>query len=134
MKEYPEKILVAWGEAISGNSEIRDWLMKNNYPELGLFCFALYFDKGATEWLMTHAPHLMATIKAIEGKKDALIWLQRNNFSLLVQLAKAADDDEEMMRELVRTDRLFAVIAQKIKFVKDQIEDANNDVHRWGYE
>ena len=39
--EYPPKILVAWGEAISGNGEIRDWLIKNGYPELGLFTFAL---------------------------------------------------------------------------------------------
>ena len=42
MKKYPEKIVVAWGEAISGNIEIRDWLMKNNYPELGL-CFVMRF-------------------------------------------------------------------------------------------
>ena len=46
MRVYSEKILLAWGEAIGGNLEIRDWLMKNGYPELGLFCFALYFDKN----------------------------------------------------------------------------------------
>ena len=41
---YPPKILVAWGEAISGNSKILDWLMKNGYPELGIFCHALKND------------------------------------------------------------------------------------------
>ena len=52
MKKYPEKILLAWGEAIGGNVEIRDWLLKEGYPELGLFCYALYFDKKSCEWLL----------------------------------------------------------------------------------
>ena len=36
-RQYPVKVLVAWGEAISGNAEFRDWLLGNGYPELGLF-------------------------------------------------------------------------------------------------
>ncbi|MGC6470282.1 MAG: hypothetical protein ACON4E_03305 [Flavobacteriales bacterium] len=134
MKHYPEKILVAWGEAISGNTEIRDWLMKNNYPELGLFCFALYFDKKASNWLLKNAPHLLATIKGVEGKKEALIWLEKNGFHLLARVAKAADEDKNQMKWLMINDRLFALIAQRIKMIKDDIEEINNDVHRWGYE
>ncbi|MGC6489869.1 MAG: hypothetical protein ACON5E_01130 [Flavobacteriales bacterium] len=134
MKHYPEKILVAWGEAISGNIEIRDWLMKNNYPELGLFCFALYFDKKASNWLLKNAPHLLATIKGVEGKKEALIWLEKNGFHLLARVAKAADEDKNQMKWLMINDRLFALIAQRIKMIKDDIEEINNDVHRWGYE
>ena len=134
MKKYPEKIVVAWGEAISGNLEIRDWLMKNNYPELGLFCHALYFDKSASDWLMKNAPHLLATIKGVEGKKDAIRWLEINGFKLLAKVAKAADNDKEQMRWLMRNDKLFGILAQRIKLVKDDIEEANNDVHRWGYE
>lgn len=134
MKKYPEKILIAWGEAISGNREIRNWLMKNNYPELGLFCFALYFDKRATNWLLKKAPHLLATIKAVEGKKEPLLWLEKNGFLLLVKIAKAADGNKEEMKWLMTHERLFGIIAQRIKMVKDDIEDANNDVHRWGYE
>lgn len=134
MKKYSEKILIAWGEAISGNREIRDWLMKNNYPELGLFCFALYFDKKASDWLLKNAPHLLATIKAVEGKKEPLKWLEKNGFYLLARIAKAADNDKENMQWLMSNERLFGVIAQRIKMVKDDIEDANNDVHRWGYE
>ena len=100
MKKYPEKIVIAWGEAISGNLEIRDWLMKNNYPELGLFCHALYFDKSASDWLMKNAPHFLATIKGVEGKKDAIRWLEINGFNLLAKVAKAADNDKEQMRWL----------------------------------
>jgi hypothetical protein len=134
MKKYSEKILVAWAESISGNEQIRDWLMKNGYPELGLFRFALFFDKKSCQWLMKNAPHLMATINAIEGKKPALNWLKRNNFHLLVRLAKASDNDKDQMKWLMKNDPLFAAIAARIKLVKDEIEEANNDVHRWGYE
>ena len=107
MKKYPEKIVVA--EAISGNLEIRDWLMKNNYPELGLFCYALYFDKSASDWLMKNAPHLLATIKGVEGKKDAIRWLEINGFNLLAKVAKAADNDNDQMRWLMLNDKLFGV-------------------------
>ena len=133
MKKYPEKILLAWGEAIGGNAEIRDWLLKAGYPELGLFCFALYFDKKASEWLLQNTPHLLALIKATEGKKDAQMWLKAK-FPILYQVALAADGEVSEMEHLMKTDRLMAVIAQKIKFTKDQIEEANNDVHRWGFE
>ena len=133
MKKYPEKILLAWGEAIGGNAEIRDWLLKEGYPELGLFCFALYFDKKASNWLLKNTPHLLALIKATEGKKDARMWLKAK-FPVLYQVALAADGEVSEMEHLLKTDRLMAGIAQKIKFTKDQIEEANNDVHRWGFE
>lgn len=133
VKKYPEKILLAWGEAIGGNAEIRDWLLKQGYPELGLFCFALYFDKKASEWLLKNTPHLLALIKATEGKKDARMWLKAK-FPVLFQVALAADGEVSEMEHLMKTDRLMAGIAQKIKFTKDQIEEANNDVHRWGFE
>ena len=133
MKRYPEKILLAWGEAIGGNVEIRYWLLKEGYPELGLFCFALYFDKKSSEWLLKNTPHLLALIKASEGKKDALMWLKAK-FPVLYMVALAADGEVSEMEHLMKKDKLMAGIAQKIKFTKDKIEEANNDVHRWGFE
>ena len=53
---------------------------------------------------------------------------------MLAKVAKAADDDKVQMRSLILHDKLFGVIAQRIKLIKDEIEEANNDVHRWGYE
>ena len=41
--EYPAKVLLAWGEAIMGHAQLRDWLIKNGYPELGIFTFAQQF-------------------------------------------------------------------------------------------
>ena len=83
MKKYPEKKVIL-GRSYFRKFEIRDWLMKNNYPELGLFCHALYFDKSASNWLMKNAPHLLATIKGVEVK-DAIRWLEINGFKLLAK-------------------------------------------------
>ena len=59
---YPNKILIAWKEAISGNEEIRNWLMKSKYKELGIFCFALNNDKSSRKWLFNNGyAHLLAT-------------------------------------------------------------------------
>ena len=94
--EYPLKIIVAWGEAISGNREIRDWLIKNGYRELGLFTYALRNKDDARDWLMKNGyPHLMALINGIEGNQGALKWLEKNNFNILRHMALAGDSHEE---------------------------------------
>ena len=132
MKLYSEKVLVAWGEAISGNTEIRDWLLKNNYPELALFCYALYFDEKSSNWLFKNHPHLLALIKAVEGNNNARIFLS-NKFPQLYKISLAADGDVVKMNFLIKNDPLFAVIANKIKLVKDDIDEINNDIHKWGF-
>jgi len=127
---YPTKILVAWGESISGNKEIRDWLMKNGYPELGMFCFALRNEDSAQKWLLSRGyPHLLALIKAIEGEKDALIWLRESGEELLLIMASAANGDENAKRLLLQKDRVFAALAMKIERVKDDIEWDNNSIY-----
>ena len=52
----------------------------------------------------------------------------------LHKVALAADGEIAEMEYLLKTDSLMAGIAQKIKFTKDMIDEANNDVHRWGFE
>ncbi len=132
MKLYSKKVLVAWGEAISGNTEIRDWLLKNNYPELALFCYALYFDEKSSNWLFKNHPHLLALIKAVEGNNNARIFLNKK-FPQLYTISLAADGDVVKMNYLIKNDPLFAVIANKIKLVKDDIDEINNDIHKWGF-
>ena len=53
---------------------------------------------------------------------------------MLAKVARAAVNDKEQMRWLMVNDKLFGLLAQRIKLVKDDIEEANNDVHRWGYD
>ncbi|CAG5082377.1 hypothetical protein [Parvicella tangerina] len=127
---YPIKILVAWGEAIEGNQKLRNWLIKNNYEELGMFCFALRNDRKAQKWLMKQGyPHFVALIKGIEGDKKAREWLIKNNFEVLYHMSLAADGSVDAKRFLLSYDKVYAALAKKMERVKDDIEWSNNDIH-----
>ncbi len=127
---YPIKILVAWGEAIDGNNKLRDWLIKHNYEELGMFCFALRNDRKAQAWLMKQGyPHFLALIKGIEGDKNARKWLMDNHFEILYHMSLAADGNVDAKRFLLRHDKVYAALAKKMEKVKDDIEWSNNDIH-----
>ena len=132
MRSYPVKILLAWGEAISGNVEIRNWLMKNGFEELGVFCFALRNKDEARKWLMDNKhPELMALINGAEGNPSALLWLKNNNFILLHTMALAVDNDDDALRQLMNLkEKEWAGLALKMRAVKNSIEWDNNDVHK----
>lgn len=127
---YPPKILIAWGESISGNQKITDFLMKH-VPELGLFHYALRNESRARDWFLKNKkPHFMALINGIEGKKDALDWLQKNGYDLLYQMALIGDGNTAAFENLLKSDlKLFALLAKKMEHVKDEIEARNNDPH-----
>ena len=50
--EYPSKVLIAWREAIGGNLEFRDFLIRSPYKELGMFCFAILNDKKSMNFYL----------------------------------------------------------------------------------
>jgi hypothetical protein len=129
---YSPKIILAWGEAITGNKEIRDWLTTNGYKELGLFSFALRNKDDAREWLMDNGyPHLMALINGAEGNLDAVKWLEMHKLSTLAKVALVGDGNEEAYRWLISNGHKdMALIAKKIQAVKDEIERDNNDIHK----
>lgn len=130
-RNYPPKVLLAWGEAISGNAKLRDWLIQSGYQELGLFCFALRNVASARDWLMKNGhPHLMALIRGAEGEKQAIQWLIHSGDQLLADMALAADNDVPAMNRILAKDRVWAVIAAKMAAVKNDIEDSNQDFHR----
>ncbi|MEI7596695.1 MAG: hypothetical protein WCK02_13175 [Bacteroidota bacterium] len=129
--EYPTKILIAWGEAIGGNHEIKHWLIKNGYPELGIFVHAVYNQDEARKWLVENDfPHLLALINGAEGKEDAVLWLEKFKFPTLAKVAKAADGYYAERDWLLVHDKLFAMIALRIKRIKDEIHEQNSDYHR----
>lgn len=134
---YPTKVLLAWAEAISGHDGLRDWLMGSAYPELGVFCHALRNEETSRAWLRHHGhPHLMALLLGTEGEQEAIDWLRREGHPTLADMALAADNDEDALVRLMglalgeHGDGLWAQIAVRIREVKNDIEDANNDVHR----
>ncbi|MBL0043408.1 MAG: hypothetical protein IPP33_03010 [Flavobacteriales bacterium] len=131
--DYPAKVLVAWAEAIGGNTVLRDWLIKNGYPELGIFTYALHLKKDAREWLMKNGhPHLMAMISGVEGDKMALEWLERGHFSVLKQMALVGDGDDDAFKWLLEHGhRELAMVARRIQIVKSQIDEDNTNPHKF---
>ena len=128
---YPEKVLIAWREAIGGNLEFRDFLMKSPYKELGMFCYALLNERKSRKWLIDYQfAHLLATIEGIEGKDSALIWLKKNGFDLLFHFARSADSWKDSQKWLQKKDKLLYAISLKIEYVKDQIDLKNEDPHK----
>ena len=109
--EYPVKVLLAWGEAIDGKNEFRDFLMKSPYRELGIFCFALLNDRKSRKWLVkNNYGHLLATIEGVEGKDSALIWLKKNGFDTLFHFARSADSWNKRNQKVQRSEVNFSNI------------------------
>jgi hypothetical protein len=130
--QYPAKVLVAWAEAIGGNKALRDWLLQHGYTELGIFVYALHLKDDARKWLLEHGfPHLMATIQGAEGNETAVKWLEKHTFDVLALVARAGDGDNQSVQKLVRDGhREMAMVALRIRTVKDQIEADHNDIHK----
>ena len=129
--EYPSKVLIAWREAIGGNDEFREFLIKSPYKELGIFCFAILNDKKSRKWLLdNNYAHLLATIEGIEGKESALVFLKKNGFDLLFHFARSADSWEDSQIWLQKKDKLLYAISLKIEYIKDEIELRNQDPHK----
>ena len=132
---YPSKILVGWAEAIGGNTELRDWFMASDqYKELGLCIHALLLKDEAREWLMKNGyAHLMAMINGVEGNTDAIHWLDKANFQVLKHVALAGDREVSSANWLLKNGHHeFAMIAERIRVLKDQVEDTHNDIHSFG--
>ena len=130
-RQYPVKVLVAWGEAISGNRELRDWLLGNGFPELGLFVHAMHNQQSAREWLQQEGfPELMALCCGTEGDARAVQWLLNHGHITLANMARAADNDDDAMRILMEEpDRIWAALALKMRSIKNGIEERHNDWH-----
>lgn len=134
--DYPAKVLLAWGEAIAGNAALRDWLMRNGYPELGIFTFALRNHHQSRDWLMKNGhPHLMAIITGIEGDKNALAWLEHNHLPALKHAALAGDGQESSVRWLIdHGQKELALASLKMHQVKSAMDEDYSDPHRFPQE
>ena len=130
--DYEAKVLIAWGECIDGNDKITEWFMKNGFPELGLFRYALRNEDRSREWLMKNGfPHLMALINGIEGRENALTWLKSHGYTLLYEMARAADGNEQAFKNLLTPEtKIFSLLAKKMEFIKNAIEADNRDIHK----
>jgi len=130
--EYPAKVLLAWGEAISGNRPLKDWLAENGYGELAMTCHAIRNHQPSRTWLMENGfPHLMAMVRGCEGDGAAISWLKQFNFEFLAWVAEGADNEDEAIKKLMlHQQNEWAGIALKIRSVKNQIETDHNSAYK----
>lgn len=130
--QYPAKVLVAWGEAIAGNAAIRDWLIRNGYPELGLFVFALHLKADARKWLMDNGfAHLMAVVRGIEGDEKALEWLDAHKMPALRKMAECGGEEDAFQWLLRHGHRELALLGMRMWAVKMKIEEDHQDPHKY---
>lgn len=130
--EYHPKIILAWAKALEGNVELLKYLNENGYEELVMASHAIKLKDKARDWLMENGyPHVMAMINASEGNAQALNWLRNNNFMLFYNMARAIDDENEGFEWINKnsTQDIF-LLTKSIKKVKDDIEEAHNDIHK----
>lgn len=133
-RKYPDKVILAWAEAVKGNKKIQEWLINNGYEELHIFVYALHNKEDARNWLLENGfAHLMALINCAEDNENAFNWLQNNGFETLKYVGIAGDGRKEGYLWLKRfgLDQ-WILLAQNIQRVKDQLEETHNDIHSFG--
>lgn len=127
-KHYPIKVLFSWGLAIGGDKKIRDWLLKSQYKELGVFVYALNLKDDARAWLLKNHPELMALINAVEENKHALLWLKNHGYEAMYYLALASLEKPEGIQWLNKHEmKELLFVAQQIDVIKHNIEVNNSD-------
>jgi len=131
---YPPKIMLAWGEALKGNTEIARFLLDNGYEELFHTTQAILLKQEARDWLMKNGyPHLMAMVNAAEGNESALHWLEVHGFEMLYHVANAIEGQMESFEWLrAHADEFIFQLTKTIKQVKDNIEFNHNDMYSYG--
>lgn len=132
IEEYPVKILLLLGEAIGGNQDAHNWLVKNNYPELGAFVSAMNASDSAFDWLMKFNFHNFAALSsAVYDVEKAKQWLDKFNFEIEYKLAEAVNDNSDAIRWFEQNELyLFIILSQKIKALKNQRLSDNDNYHK----
>ena len=130
VRDYPDKVLLAWGEAISGNEKFVKFLLQNGYKELGIFCYALRSHTPSQIWLRDNGFfHLLALIYGSEGKEEASEWLHRNGFLKLKYMARAIHGDQVAQSWLIANEKILASITRKMEVIKDNEEYHNSNIN-----
>lgn len=128
IETYPIKILIAFGEAVSGNEKFIKWLMENKYPELGALAISIRGGEKSVQWLIKNGfPQFAAFDSAVHNDKKAILWLKMYKFTFLIRLADASRGTKIALDWFEKRNLLvFVMIAKKIKsFVDQQVFDVH---------
>ena len=131
MLNYPPKIILAFGETISGNKEILEWLLKNGYGELAALSYAIRGSEDAFTWLMNNGyTHLAALDSAIDNDPKAYQWLKEHEQPFLILFADACHGTKEAMDYMVQKNLTGMLrVTQKIRAFRDNQTYDYHKVH-----
>ena len=118
---YPAKIWLAFGEAVTGNEAISDWLLRNGYPEVAALAHSIQGSEEALAWLLKNKFfHLAALDGAIDEDPKAYKWLKESNHLFLIVFADACHANPAAI-DWFHKHHLEAIlmIARKIKDLRD---------------
>lgn len=74
----------------------------------------------------------MALVRGAEGDINALLWLKKYKFDILEKVARGGDNDDKAINWLVNNNfKDFANLSLRIRAVKNEIENDNQDVHKF---
>ncbi len=128
LETYPTKILLAFTEAVGGNEDLFEWLLKNKYPELAILSKSLRGGEVSNQILIQKkTPQFAAFDAAIHGDIRALVWLKKHNFIFLIRLADAARGTAVALDWFESKNlKIFVLLAKKIKSFNDsQVYDVH---------
>jgi hypothetical protein len=113
-KKYSEKALLAFGTAVGCDNEAFDWLMNNDYKELGALTDVLVNDSPkAMEWLKNYGfNHLVAFTGALLEEEDAINYLMENNGKNWLATAEMINGSDSAQNWLVQFFPEFAKFAE----------------------
>lgn len=136
LKLYPQKVLLAWLEAIKGNKEITKWLLSSQFKELGIFTFALYNDSSARKWLLEqHFLWVIAFLDAIESDDEAVKWLLKSEYKSLAPIARAADNDPQAEQLILKNKNAFEIsLYQEIRKIKNYLQARHDAPQNLGFD
>ena len=120
--EYPSKVIIALGEAISGNKKIMQWFMKNGYPELAAYSSAVRGSDEAVQWLIKNKyPELAALDAALSRDANAYQWLHKYKFPFYILFAEACQGKPIALSKLKKEPNreAFLHLAMKTKHFFD---------------
>lgn len=132
LSDYDVKILLAFGQALSGERPFSDFLLHNGFAELAALAAAIHSDEDALKWLLKNKhPEFAVLIGAIDGEEKAMAWLKKYNFDFLLRFALACRKNDEAIKWFVQNDlKVYIQLIQMIHNILQKQIDDSADVHK----
>ncbi|MFA8449116.1 MAG: hypothetical protein ACEPOW_00310 [Bacteroidales bacterium] len=127
--DYPTKIWMAFGETMTGNEKIHQWLLENGYPELAALSSSIQGSEEALKWLTENGFVEFAILDAaIDEQPSAMQWLKKYGLDIELKFAAMCNKDQKCIAYFNSHDlKIFIHLANKINEFRDNMIF---DVHR----